>query len=133
MKNVSVSSREVHYIQQHLALFLPRFSFRSAVIVPIFAGIVPSRRFHAKSRVARLVRRVNEPGSRPVKLLWSSRRDLRQARRPIVSGTHPSSTLDASNRKKGGGTHIEGNLVEFRVLVILGVRIDDMFAVRTAQ
>lgn len=106
---------------------MPIFSFRSAVIIPIFVGIVPSRPFHAKSRVARLVRRVSEPGSRPDKLLWSSRRDLRQVRRPIVSGTHPSSKLGVSNRREEGGRHTsEANKSNF---VCTRTSIDILFAV----
>lgn len=62
-------------------------------MVPIFIGIVPVSLFHAKSRAVRLVRRVNEPGIRPVKLLWSSFSETNRLRPPMVSGMAPTGSF----------------------------------------
>lgn len=62
-------------------------------MVPIFIGIVPVSLFHAKSRAVRLVRRVNEPGTRPDKLLWSSLSETNRLRPPMVSGMTPTGSF----------------------------------------
>lgn len=74
---------------QLLTLFALRLSLRREVMVPIFMGIVPVSLFHAKSRVVRLVSRVNELGSRPDRLLWSNLREVMRLRPPMASGIPP--------------------------------------------
>lgn len=74
----------------YVTLFMPRFRLRRDVMVPSFIGIVPVSLFHAKSRAVRLPRRVNEPVSRPDRLLWSSLRDVRRLSPPMASGIAPT-------------------------------------------
>lgn len=84
----------------HLALFMPKFRLRRVVMVPNFIGIVPVSLFHAKSRTARLVRRVSATGSRPERLLWSSLSEVRQLSPPTASGIAPA----VVNRHQSAGT-----------------------------